>query len=130
MAWGLEGDSFPRVILCADPTDFGTILVGDGTFDPSGPNGAIIGGLFNGQHGLTFKPGNVTPDSAFGNSNGTTVIAGGTVEVGQLTLIGGISQDDFAFADGTVGPVLVDQSDGHTYRIIATAGVLSTVQVT
>jgi hypothetical protein len=36
---------------------------------------------------------------------------------------------DQTFDAGTHGPVIVDQSDGHTYRIISTAGVLSTVQV-
>jgi hypothetical protein len=37
---------------------------------------------------------------------------------------------DLIFTDNTEGPVIHDQSDGHTYRIISTAGVLSTVQVT
>lgn len=37
---------------------------------------------------------------------------------------------DLNFADNTMGPVITDQSDGHTYRIISTAGILSTVQVT
>ncbi len=36
---------------------------------------------------------------------------------------------DLTFTSDTVGPVLTDQSDGHTYRIISTAGVLSTEEV-
>jgi len=35
LAWGLAGDAHPRVILCADPTRFGFVLLGDGTFDPA-----------------------------------------------------------------------------------------------
>lgn len=35
---------------------------------------------------------------------------------------------DLSFGEGA-GPIITDQSDGHTYRIICTAGVLSTVQV-
>ena len=45
---------------------------------------------------------------------------------GAAQLTGG----DFTFVTAAKGPVIVDASDGHTYRIISTAGVLSTVQVT
>lgn len=37
---------------------------------------------------------------------------------------------DETYTSGDIGPVITDQSDGHTYRIISTDGVLSTVQVT
>jgi hypothetical protein len=37
---------------------------------------------------------------------------------------------DVTFDLGTHGPVLVDQSNGHTYRVIATNGVVGTVLVT
>lgn len=36
---------------------------------------------------------------------------------------------DVTFDLGSHGPVLVDQSNGHTYRVIATAGVIGLVQV-
>jgi hypothetical protein len=36
---------------------------------------------------------------------------------------------DETFDLGTHGPVLVDQSNGHTYRVIATNGVIGLVQV-
>jgi hypothetical protein len=36
---------------------------------------------------------------------------------------------DVTFDLGTHGPVLVDQSNGHTYRLIVTNGVVGTVQV-
>ncbi len=37
---------------------------------------------------------------------------------------------DTTYDAATHGPVLVDLSDGHTYRIVSTAGLLSTVLVT
>lgn len=36
---------------------------------------------------------------------------------------------DYIFGAADKGPVIIDQSDGHTYRIIATAGILSTEEV-
>jgi hypothetical protein len=36
---------------------------------------------------------------------------------------------DVTFDLGTHGPVLVDQSNGHTYRLIVTNGVVRTVLV-
>ena len=44
-----------------------------------------------------------------------------------------VTQGDVTFTQdnvGPTGPVIKDQSDGHTYRIISTAGVLSTQLVT
>ena len=35
MAWGLAGDDFPRVVMGADSTSFGALLMGDGTVDPT-----------------------------------------------------------------------------------------------
>lgn len=37
---------------------------------------------------------------------------------------------DGVYQDSQWGPVIVDQTNGHTYRIVSTAGVLSTVMVT
>lgn len=48
------------------------------------------------------------------------------LQTGGLNLNGG----DLTFNTNGMGPVIVDQSDGHTYRIISTAGVLSTHRVT
>ena len=31
---------------------------------------------------------------------------------------------------GEVGPILTDEVDGHTYRLISTSGVITTEQVT
>lgn len=37
MAWGLSGDSFPRVVFGSDPTDsgFAFFMLGDGTYNPT-----------------------------------------------------------------------------------------------
>jgi hypothetical protein len=39
------------------------------------------------------------------------------------------TDEDLTFTSDTVGPVLTDTDDGHTYRIISTDGTLSTVEV-
>jgi streptogramin lyase len=41
-----------------------------------------------------------------------------------------LTQGDLTFDSNGQGPVVTDQADGHTYRIISTAGALSTQMVT
>lgn len=35
IAWGLNGDAFPRVVFGSDPANQGLLFIGDGTFDPT-----------------------------------------------------------------------------------------------
>lgn len=75
-------------------------------------------------------------DSATGTATAggrATHYAGGEAHVLPTANADGAFNDvkaDMVFTDNTEGPVIHDQSDGHTYRIICTAGVLSTVLVT
>lgn len=39
------------------------------------------------------------------------------------------AKGDYSFQSNAVGPVLLDQSDGHAYRIISTDGVLSVTEI-
>ena len=56
---------------------------------------------------------------------------GSVISSGTLTTHGAVAATgDLTFSAGTFGPVIKDQSNGHTYRLIATAGVLSLLQVT
>lgn len=102
MAWGLEGDDFPRVVFGADPTDYGVVLVGDGTVDPASGDGS----------GISLSSGVLIFTSPSG------------IRLSSATEIGG----DATFATSH-GPVIRDQSDGHTYRLISTNGVASLDQV-
>jgi hypothetical protein len=45
-------------------------------------------------------------------------------------IVGQTVSGDITFTGDPGGPVLTDETDGHTYRIISTAGVLTTEQVT
>ncbi len=58
-------------------------------------------------------------DSAVVKVTGTQTVAGAKTLSSDLT-----------FSTNAIGPVIHDASDGHTYRIISTAGVLSAVLVT
>lgn len=54
VAIALEGDAFPRLLINADPGDFGSICFGDGTSDPT--TGYI--GLFSGKLTVGSPDGN------------------------------------------------------------------------
>ena len=59
--------------------------------------------------------------------------APGTLTGWQLAggvFAGATVSGDITFTGDPGGPVLTDETDGHTYRIISTAGSLSTEQVT
>jgi streptogramin lyase len=77
------------------------------------PDGSIVGTTYNdtGADGLWIVSSLFTMGS-------------GQVDSGDLTFIGNQS------GTGVTGPVIKDTADGHTYRIISTAGVLSTQLVT
>jgi virginiamycin B lyase len=77
------------------------------------PDGSIVGTTYNdtGADGLWIVSSLFTMGS-------------GQVDSGDLTFIGNQS------GSGVTGPVIKDTADGHTYRIISTAGVLSTQLVT
>lgn len=84
-------------------------------------------GVTNGYYSqliLAADPG------ANGASDFVWVRLGDSTTVWRLHVNGSIEvTGDETFADNTHGPVLVDQSDGHTYRLISTGGILSTVEV-
>jgi len=42
LAIAMEGDAFPRLIMGADPTNFGALVLGNGTFDAANDGGALI----------------------------------------------------------------------------------------
>jgi hypothetical protein len=121
LAVKLEGDAFARTLILADPTGSGGIFLGDGSNDmwASGNNGYITGGP------ASLELGANTPDYEGGVriNLSEAIRLNGPV---QIRLDG----SDLTFDRASIGPVLVDQSDGHTYRLICTAGVLSTELVT
>jgi hypothetical protein len=110
LAVKLEGDAFPRLIINVDPGDYTAIALGDGTVDPLGDDGAHIG--INNDSGDPANDTDLVLEARVGNK----------IEMSSPVLFAGV-------ATFPAGVVIVDQSDGHTYSIISTAGVLSTVQV-
>lgn len=61
-----------------------------------------------------------------------TYISGGYLDIAPPTLFDAIAQfsDDVKIITALKGPILLDRSDGHTYRIKVTGGVLGTEVVT
>jgi hypothetical protein len=105
LAWGVEGDDFPRAVIPSDSTD-GIIYFGDGTYDPYIDGAAI-----------------------WLDSDGALKLQGGSanraVKVAHALLVGGDAT--FAF---DVGPV-IQSPDSTAYRIVvANDGTLSADVVT
>jgi hypothetical protein len=42
LALAISGDLFPRIIFGVDPTDFGVVMFGDGSYDPTGNKGGGV----------------------------------------------------------------------------------------
>jgi hypothetical protein len=111
--------------------DGGPVLIaGSGVGSNGGANLTDMLAWGNSYNGLYYKTTGTDgeqkvqiwlgPGGAFETvfaADGTTTLPGALTVTGDVTATSG-------------GPVITDQSDGHTYRIISTAGVLSTVQVT
>lgn len=71
----LEGDDYARIVINADPTDWGAILLGDGTFDP------LTGGanIYYAAEGLWLSSGgskavNFNSDIAWPSGGGGPVL--------------------------------------------------------
>lgn len=139
LALGIEGDAFPRWVFMADGT--GGVYLGDGTADPLVGIAPHFVATDQGDGNLGFRirgkaiellslVSSLRLDT--GTNAGLSIRAG----VGQGTPLLDLKDDTgttvfSVLADGTgVGQVLTDTSDGHTYRIVSTNGVLSTEQVT
>jgi hypothetical protein len=95
-----------------------TVEAGTGTPDADASGISLEN---NGSGGLTIN--NNSP------SSNLTLKGAGGIDIEAATN-GTSINSDFLYSDNTVGPVITDQSNGHTYRIICTAGVLSTQEVT
>ncbi len=74
--------------------------------------------------------------TGFGVQQFIGLIVGQTAVVSEIDDSGGnplyqiLATGDVAWPPNTAGPILTDRSDGHTYRVLSTAGVLSTEIVT
>lgn len=136
IAWQLAGDLFPRIIWPSDTTD-GVFYVGDGTFDPYDAGAGLaynngLGFFVNGDNQQIVFAG--TETSAFVSTIPNFAVTAAGDVTAQGVIFAGASMDidngDATFHAADTGPVVPDSTDGHTYRIITTAGVVGTEQVT
>jgi hypothetical protein len=103
VAWKLEGDAFPRLVMPVDPNDYGALFMGDGTTDPLGSSGA----------GLWFT-GRLIRSRGF---------SAGAITIDGIT--------DILKIDDSEGGVVQSAPDGSLHRIkVANDGTLSTEVVT
>jgi len=98
--------------------------------DPTSTGALIVGQVGNGTQAANFQAsvdtvGPTGRASMAGNdgTNSASLTADGTV--GNQS-----NSRDLTFDTAGTGPVVPDQSDGHTYRIVTTAGVLGVQLVT
>lgn len=152
----LAGAAFPNTVIASDSED--GWYFSDGTIDPYNDGHAYLrvasdalafgDVIFNhdNQFGADVKfgvgKGLKWPDAAAAQVHvtaATLVVQGGAdglqldAQTGNgITIFGriGLITGDIVFTDATVGPVVTDSSDGHTYRLGTTAGVVTATLVT
>lgn len=122
LAFAIDGDDYPRLIFTADPTDWGTIMLGDGNTDPT--DGGPLIGLIAGDGGLVFRGNSCevkigSPDPNRGVQNPITGISvlGGAAVLGD-------SGDPNGVYGGYVGDLFI-RTDGNpdagTYLYVCTS---------
>ena len=101
----LAGDDFPRWLFESDAA--GGIYMGDGTFDPYNGDAANI----------------------FYDSGGMVIFGGAGLDFDGGT--GNIKcETDVEFRSADHGPIVVDDADGHTYRVGSSNGAVTLTLVT
>jgi hypothetical protein len=144
MAFKIAGDEFPRWMFTSDGHD--GIYIGDGTYDPliTGANiwlqsGDLVIGGAPADSGAVKVNCDLNVQGALAVADDITangvLLGAGTISVTgidmHLSAVGDIRVNtDAVFLNSTTGPVLADRSDGHTYRLVCTAGVFSSELVT
>lgn len=119
-ATAIDGAPYPQIAIGASSEVGITLYEGDSSAATSAASMVLSDGalIFQSTGPLIFQ-------------SNTGQIGFEAITIGELTIaLSALSEVDITFADNTVGPVLVDTTNGHTYRIVSTAGVLSTVMVT
>ena len=100
VAWGLQGDDFPRVVFGADPTDIGAVAMGDGTFDPA-LSGAFLGVQVGGNRAHLPILGTYSSGSPLAATLGAVAIGGW--ESLTTTPSGAADFNDVVFSRWTTG---------------------------
>lgn len=141
VGWRLEGDAFPRVMILADPID--GWYFGDGTKDPfNDAGGAGFWTSSAGDFTLFSDTGEIHLQADNVSMNGDVVIDGSLqvntgVNLGSSDVVTAslttqfieVATGDVVFQGFGKGPVVIDDTDGHTYRLTSHNGVLTMVEV-
>lgn len=149
--WFVDANSDPLSVWRMTPTGTATQFLIEGAISGSahgitaGAGGDLwVGGLDGHLYLITVNGVATTFNDGFGETGFQGICSGpdgslwladesGNVWTFPFTALTGdiqVTSGDLTFPSNTQGPVITDQADGHTYRIVSTAGVLSTQEVT